>query len=52
MNHRELESGYASYDVKDCKSSGKSLRYYKVKSHKSLRRNAKHEIRKEVDNES
>lgn len=45
MNHRELNAKYATYDVKDCKESKSSLRYYKKRSHRLLRNNARDEIR-------
>jgi len=48
MNYRELAANYASYDVKDAQAARKSLRYYKNKSHKTMRRNEKHEIREEM----
>jgi hypothetical protein len=47
MNHRELEASYASYDVKDCQAARKSLRYYKNKAHKTMRRNERREIMNE-----
>jgi hypothetical protein len=50
MNYRELDAKYATYDVKDCQAARKSLRYYKEKSHRTMRRNAKHEIKNELDN--
>ena len=49
MNYRELNAKYASYDVKDCQSARKSLRYYKDKAHKTMRRNEKHEIKEELN---
>jgi hypothetical protein len=49
MNYRELSANYASYDVKDAKVARKSLRYYKNKAHKTMRRNEKHEIREELN---
>jgi hypothetical protein len=51
MNHRELAAGYATYDVKDCQAARKSLRFYKEKSHRVMRREAKHEIQNELERE-
>jgi hypothetical protein len=51
MNYRELSANYASYDVKDAKAARKSCRYYKEKAHRSMRREAKHEIREELNKE-
>jgi hypothetical protein len=52
MNYRELDAKYATYDVKDCQAARKSLRYYKNKAHKTMRRNERREIKKELDNSS
>jgi hypothetical protein len=43
MTHQEKLSGRRSWDAMDCKTAGKSLRYYKRKSHKKLRQVAKKE---------
>jgi hypothetical protein len=44
MNHREIKAKYATYDVKDCKESKSSLRYYKKRSHRLMRNDARKEI--------
>ena len=50
MSHQELAAGYATYDVKDRQAARKSLRYYKNKAHKTMRRNERREIKNELDN--
>jgi hypothetical protein len=44
MNHQELAAGYKTYDVIDCKGARESLRWYKTKAHKKMRRGEKKEI--------
>lgn len=44
MTHHELASGYKSYDVIDCKTARKSLRWYKKKAHKKMRQERKKEL--------
>ena len=44
MSHYEKASGKRDHNAMDCKSSGKSLRYYKKKQHKKMRRIMKRDI--------
>ena len=44
MTHQEIASGWKNYDSIDCSRTRKSLRFYKNKAHRKLRREFKKEL--------